>query len=76
MAWKISVGRAGGGNDENAGDAMFSVSLDTTISGRTAAQVRFFPNAGRTTPGTAGSNPACRPERVRQNVLSILVGTD
>lgn len=76
MHWTIRVGRAGFERSTHAGVTTFSLCFVTSTSRRTAAQVTISPNAGRTTSGQAGSNPACQAEHVWQNVLSTLVGID
>jgi hypothetical protein len=73
MDWKISVGTAGGRSGGRA--AEHSICVFAAETGRAAARVKFIPNAGRTTSGTAGSIPAHQAEQVWRNVLSILVGT-
>ena len=76
MGWVIRVGSAGFERGTNAGVITSFQCLVTSNSCRTAAQVTVFPNAGRTTSGTAGSNPACQAEHVWQKVLSTLVGME
>lgn len=70
MAWMISVGKAGA---KGRAAGVQAVSLRIDVAGM-AAQVKFFPNADRTTSGDTGSIPAWQAQRVWQNVLSTLVG--
>jgi hypothetical protein len=74
MGWVIKVGRKGFERGANAGVTTFQTCIVTSTTCRTVAQVTVSPNAGRTTSGKAGSNPACQAEQVWQNVLSTLVG--
>ena len=73
MSWVIRVGRAGFEQSTNAGVITFIQGSFTSNTGRAIAQVKFSSNAGRTTFGKAGSNPACQAEQVWQSVLSTLV---
>ncbi len=73
MGWNIRVGSAGFEQAMNAG-VTTTKCLVTSNNRHTRAQLSLSPNAGRTTSGKAGSNPACHTEQVWQNVLSILVG--
>lgn len=82
MRWLIRVGRLH--NASNAGfergmnaDVITSPKcLVTSTPCHTVAQWSGTPNAGRTTSGIAGSNPACQAEQAWRNVLSSLVGLD
>lgn len=74
MGWKIRIGSIGFGQGMNA-DVITSTNCSITSNPcHTFAQLRFTPNAGKTTLGKAGSTPACQAEKAWQNVLSNLVG--
>ena len=77
MGWLIRVGElrhAGFERSMNADVITYTQCFVTSTSCHTVAQLSYTPNAGRTTLGIAGSNPACQAEQVWQNVLSTLVG--
>jgi hypothetical protein len=77
MGWLIRVGElrhAGFERSMNADVITSTQCFVTSTSCHTVAQLSYTPNAGRTTSGIAGSNPACQAEQVWQNVLSTLVG--
>ncbi len=77
MGWVIRVGHlrsAGFERSMNADVITSTQCLVTSTTCHTVAQLSYGPNAGRTTSGIAGSNPACQAEQVWQNVLSTLVG--
>ena len=74
MSWVIRIGSNRFGRDMNAaGITSIQCSITATPS-HMIAQLRFAPNADRTTLDKAGSNPACQVEQAWQNVLSDLVG--
>ncbi|SFC32408.1 hypothetical protein [Collimonas sp. OK412] len=73
MSWLIRISSTGFERGMNAG-VITSNCLVTSTSCHTVAQLRVSPNAGKTTSGKVGSNPACQAEQVWQNVLSTLVG--
>ena len=74
MSWLIRVGSTGFERGMNAGVTTSINCSVTSTPCHTVAQLRCAPNAGKTTLGLAGSNPACQAEEVWQNVLSSLVG--
>ncbi len=75
MGWTISVGTAGAATAAGKGGKAQVLSIDIDAHGL-KARVTVFPNADRTTLGDAGSIPAWQAQRVWQNVLSTLVGTE
>ena len=74
MSWMIRVGSNRFEHDMNAGVITSLKCSITATPCHMIAQLRFTPNADRTTLGNAGSNPACEVEQAWQNVLSDLVG--
>lgn len=74
MGWMIRVGSIGVERGVNAGVITYFQCSITSKPCRTVAQLRFNPNAGKTTSGLAGSNPAWQADEAWQNVLSDLVG--
>lgn len=75
MGWTISVGTAGAAATAGKGGKAQTLSIDIDAHGL-KAQVKVSPNADRTPSGDAGSIPAWQAQRVWQNVLSTLVGTE
>jgi hypothetical protein len=73
MSWLIKVGTADFGRSMNAGVITSQCSITSTPC-HTVAQLRFTPNADKTTFGKSGSNPARQAEQAWQDVLSSLVG--
>lgn len=75
MGWTISVGTAGAAGKSSKGGKAQALSVCIDAQGMTA-RVTVFPNADRTPSGDAGSIPAWQAQRVWQNILSTLVGTE
>jgi len=74
MSWVIRIGSNRFGRDMNAAVITSIQCSITATPSHMIAQLRFTPNADRTTLDKAGSNPACQVEQAWQNVLSDLVG--
>lgn len=77
MGWMIRVGKVGKtgfGRGRNADVITYPNCWITSDSCHTVAQLSLFPNAGKTTSGKAGSNPARQADKIWLNVLSILAG--
>ena len=74
MSWVIRIGSTRFERDRNAAVITSIQCSITATPSQLIAQLRFTPNADRTTLDKAGSNPACPVEQAWQNVLSDLVG--
>lgn len=74
MGWMIRVGKSGFGRGMNADVITYPKCWITSESCHTVVQLSLSPNAGKSTSGIAGSNPAHQTDNVWRNVLSTLVG--
>lgn len=74
MSWVIRIGSTRFERDMNAAVITSLQCSITATPCHMIVQLRFTPNADRTTLDKAGSNPACQVEQAWQNVLSDLVG--